>query len=1005
MISPTTIDILNSLSLVEVIGHYTKLTKKGTSHTGCCPFHDEKTPSFSVSETKYNGIYKCFGCGKGGNRPINFVMEVANLPFVQACEELANKTGTTIEYERYDSDEYKAKAEQKADYYKINEAAAIRYAKQLPDINPTHPANKMLFDRWATIATHEQIIELVTKWQIGYAPDSWDFMTKSVNEKALTESALTLGLIHHKNGKHFDTYRHRLMFPIHNNNGQIVGFGGRDLPPMPGKEATKTAKYINSSDSEIYNKSQTLYGLYHAKKAIQDQGFVYLTEGYTDVISFHLAGLSNTVATCGTALTAEQATILKRYTSCVVLAYDGDKAGKAAIFKAMDVLIPLGFDVHVLALPEGQDPDSFATHYPAYAWAHGTFEYKIIDLQTDSIDYKAWHLLEGVDNPAARNNGFNDMARTLAMFDESRKAMRSDYGRRIAKNYKMDWSTLRGLIDDQLKVKEIQEVKIKKVRKNKTAKLNGNVNQFPFFEEQTDKKGNFTDIKINKVKFVELLSHFGFTRYDVSDNNDYTFVRLEENIIQDVKKDEIIDFVEHYLEQKYDFEGAGLLYADAEMIRNKFYDGMRSYFSKDLFARMRLEQPIIINKDDKEHTYFYYENGFVAITADGWKLHPYEEMNGSVWNNQMLDRPFVNLYENLYSKEDDFDISELGVFADFVYRLSGAYRAETATDATKKAEYFKRFYSLCTIIGYVIHDFYQYKLKAILLTDSSLSDESDGRTGKTLLGKLIGHIRSYCEINGKDFDANNKNKYEAAKLGTQVLHLNDVKNKGRYKFDFEDVFNDVTEGYTVDAKYMQPFKGMSKMILSTNKTLNISGGSQRDRIIQFEVSDFFNEKHSPADFYGHWLMLDWKADEWQKFDNFMCYCASLHHSKGIIEPSTINLEMRVLKDHTCQEFIDFMADISHSLKEKKIPYQGYNMPDAAGMFDKSIEHTMSTFEFEKKQLYLKFKEDFEDYKNANWFTQQHFTKWLKMYSKYVMGVDKPITRRSNSKDLIIFRNE
>lgn len=195
------------------------------------------------------------------------------------------------------------------------------------------------------------------------------------------------------------------------------------------------------------------------------------------------------------------------------------------------------------------------------------------------------------------------------------------------------------------------------------------------------------------------------------------------------------------------------------------------------------------------------------------------------------------------------------------------------------------------------------------------------------------------------------------------------------------------------------------MIISTNKTLHITGGSQRDRIIQFELSDFFNEKHSPAEFYGHWLMLEWDDSEWHRFDNFMCYCARLFHEKGIIEPSTINLELRVLRDHTCQEFIDFMADIAHNLKEIKLPFRSYTLPENATMFDAPVEYTMSNFEFEKKQLYNRFREDYEDYRNANWFTQHIFTKWLKMYAKYILGVEKPITRRSNGKDMIIFRAE
>lgn len=992
MIAQSTIDQINAIELLDVVKAYVPdLKRKGSSYQACCPFHDEKTPSFSVNPTKE--IYKCHGCGEGGKFPLQFVQAITKLEFPEAVKDVAGKFGISVQYEQYDSDQEKQKATNKADLYKLNQAAARQYQKQLNG-DSGHAARKLLQNRFQLTA--DQLDELIITWGLGYAPDAWDFLTKAINEKGLNEQAHQIDLIKFKNEKYYDTLRHRIVFPIHDTANRIVGFGGRAM-------GDEKPKYLNPKESPLYHKSKVLYGLNQAIKSIKNQGFAYLVEGYTDVIAWHQCGVRNTISTSGTALTPEQAKIIKRYTDHVVLVYDGDKAGRNAIDKAIEILLPLSLTVDVMLLPDGEDPDSF-TRLP---WKHSNFaDFVAWYGKQDAVLFTAEWLLAGVTNLAKRNNGFNQVARILAKIPAAQKALRSDYIRKIAKAYKQDVGTLRQLVDDQLVINERKEFKEKKVKKNAVTTLNGNSTIYPFFEEVVDNQGRLKDLKINLVKFVNLLASFGYTRYDVNDTQDYNFVHLQENIISSVKPVQIFDHLEKFIKNDYDFEGAGCGNTEAEDLLNKLYKGMRSYFSKDLFARMRLDQPIIINEDQKDTAYFYYKNGFVTVTKDGWQLQPYDKMNGSVWQDQMLDREFTSLFEQYDYNNTEIDPTALGVMADFVYRISDAYKAEQTDDESKQREYWERFYSLCSIIGYIIHDFYDYKLKAILLTDSSLSDESDGRSGKTLLGKLIGCVRSYCEINGKDFDINDKNKYESATLGTQVLHLNDVKTKGRNRFDFEAVFNDVTEGYVVNAKYMTPFHNYSKMVISTNKTLNISGGSQRDRIIEFEVSSFFNESHSPQQQYGHWLMKDWDPEEWNRFDNFMCFCSRLFLEKGIIAPSTINLEMRKLIDHTSQEFIDFMNDIAHNLKTHGKPFDSYAMPDSNGMFAESEkpQYTINNFEFDKAQLYHQFQHDFEDYK-ANWFTQNLFTKWLKMYSKLALGVAKPTTRRSNGKNLIMFKEQ
>lgn len=990
MISTTTIEAVKSLPIEDVIGKFIKLKKAGANYKALSPFTDEKTPSFSVSTDKQ--IFKCFSSGIGGDG-IKFVMTYSKIEYLETITDICNKFNIPIEHDNIDNAELKQKAETKEVLIKINEAAAVHFATELGNAEGKDSSFVEIINKRNFTA------DSILQWQIGYAPNSWDFLTKKLVLKGYYEHGITLGLIKTKNGKNYDTYRNRIMYPIHNHLGRCVGFGGRDV-----SGEKETPKYINSTESPLYNKSGILYGLHHAIQSIRKNGFAYITEGYTDVISFHQAGLSNTVASCGTSFTHAQARLLKKYCKAVSIVYDPDNAGIKAALSAMDILLEQGFEVHICPLPDNQDPDEFirATKNPK--------EY-IREKQENGFFYKADILLTDA-NPVQRNDRFNDIARSLALLD-TQQVLINDYGRSIAKKHKLDWATFKKIIADHAVIREKKNT----IKKNKVVQLNGNVNSFPFFSEEFNKDGVFQKLIINKVKFVQLLTNFGYCRYEVAENNNYTFVRLQENLITNFNRDEIIDHLENYIKNDYDFEGAGCDMVNSEILLNKMYDSMRTLFSKDLFARMRLDQPIIINKDDVNHTYYYYKNGFVTVDKNGWNIQDYDQMNGSVWSDQTLDRKFTNLSDDYKNMQLDNIVEQFGVFADFVHKISGAFRK----DGSEQEKYNTRFYSLATIIGYVTHDFYEYKLKSILLTDSTLSDESDGRTGKTLLGKLIGAVRSYCEINGKNFDANDTNRYSTAKMGTQIVHLNDVKHRGRNKFSFEDVFNDVTEGYMVKHLYMEPFRNYSKMIISTNKTLNISGGSQRDRIVQFEVSDYFNENHSPQDEYGQWFMRDWDEKEWSKFDNFLCFCSMLFHQckdefiikdndkgykiiePGIIQPSSINLELRQLIDHTCQDFIDFMNDIKANLKDEKIkqPWPDYPIKDGDLFPTECIKFSM--FVFDKKILYNQFKHLNEDYEKTNWFTQKVFTKWLKMYSNLILAIPKPTETRSNGQSFIQFK--
>jgi len=538
----------------------------------------------------------------------------------------------------------------------------------------------------------------------------------------------------------------------------------------------------------------------------------------------------------------------------------------------------------------------------------------IAGTQTDGVLWKAKKLLAAIDSPILRNERLADIARTIALLPANKQVVKDDYIRQISTEYKINKKTLEKYVADHTVIERKKTDITRAVRKNQVASLKGDPKTFPFFieivtENKKTSEKTFKGIRIDKLKFVQLLSSFGFTRYstdtDISKDG-FAFVRIQENVIKEVHTEEIVDFIEHFINKEYDFDGAGCEYVDADMLISFLYDSIDKNFNKKLFARVRTEAPIIINRDTARECFLYFKNGFARVTKDGYDLLTYDKMDGSVWDKQMLSRPFeksdVQIVANEAGQpdwENSFTLERpLGVFADFVWRICGQKQ--------------QRFTSLCTIIGYLVHDYYDYKLKAIELTDSTVTEKSEGRTGKTLLMQLLANVRSYCEVPGKTFNHDDEKKYQLANRTTQILHINDVNHKGRTRFEFEYLFNDITEGYTVRKMYYAPFIQRSKVVVSTNKSLNIEGASSRDRVLEFEMSNFFSEHRSPAKYYGQWLGKDWEEEEWKRFYNFICVCVVSFLNHGLIEPDSINLEARKLLDGTGREFIDFMNDLHYA---------------------------------------------------------------------------------------------
>jgi len=404
MIPKQTIDEIFEAAIIEdVVGEFVPLKKRGANFLGNCPFHNEKTPSFTVSPAK--GIYKCFGCGKAGNS-VNFVMEHEHYSYPEALKFLADKYNIEIEEEEQ-TDEQKAAANERESLYIVSNYAANYFKKQLHDSDEGKAIGLSYF---VERGFREDIIE---KFQLGYSPDEWTAFTDAAEKEGHNLSFLEkTGLTIVKGDKKFDRFKGRVMFPIHNLSGRVLGFGGRIL-----KSDDKAAKYLNSPESEIYHKSKVLYGIYYAKKTITQEDNCYLVEGYTDVISLYQSGVENVVSSSGTSLTEGQIRLIKRFTSNITILYDGDAAGLKASFRGIDMILQEGMNVRVVLFPEGEDPDSYAKN-------HTTEELKeyISKNAEDFIRFKTSVLIESVGNdPIKRAELIKDIVSSIAVIPDQIK--------------------------------------------------------------------------------------------------------------------------------------------------------------------------------------------------------------------------------------------------------------------------------------------------------------------------------------------------------------------------------------------------------------------------------------------------------------------------------------------------------------------------------------------------------------------------------------------------------
>ena len=516
MITKNTIQqILSRIDIVEIVGSFVKLKKRGTNYIGLCPFHNEKSPSFTVSASKE--IYKCFGCGRSGNS-ISFLMEQEKYSYVEALRWLAAKYNVEIE-ETETSPEFKQQQQVSDSLYIINNFAQKFFSNALLN---TDEGKDIALTYLKERGFREDIIK---KFQIGFNPEVRDSFTKEAlaaqyNLEYLQKS----GLVAVRDGNAYDNYRGRIIFPIHNQSGKVLGFGARII-----KNNDKAPKYINTPENEIYVKSKLLYGSYFARLAIDKADECLLVEGYTDVVSLHQAGIENVVASGGTSLTPDQLRLIKKYTNNLTIIYDGDNAGIKAALRGLDLALEESLNVKLVLIPDKEDPDSYVNKVGAAAFANFIAQNK-----KDVILFQLDIALKDAGNDSNKKSIIvNQIAETIAKINKAEDfTKQQDYIKKCSEILKIEESGLHVLVN-----KFIRE-KITKAENQAFRQENNDTTvNTEFSIAEGDALSLFNKDEMHERAMVRSLLEFGLKDWDTEQKvANYIFKEIEINQL-----DELID--------------------------------------------------------------------------------------------------------------------------------------------------------------------------------------------------------------------------------------------------------------------------------------------------------------------------------------------------------------------------------------------------------------------------------------------------------------------------------
>lgn len=529
MISQDSIQqILSRIDIVEIVGSFIKLKKRGANYLGLCPFHNEKTPSFTVSPSKE--IYKCFGCGRSGNS-IGFLMEAEKYSYVEALRWLAAKYNVEIE-ESETSPEYKQQQQVADSLYIINNFAQKYFTNALFN---TEEGQDIALSYLKERGFREDIIN---KFQLGYNGEARDGFTKAaLAAKYSLEYLQKTGLVNIRDENAYDNYRGRIIFPIHNQSGKVLGFGARII-----KKNDKAPKYINSPENEIYVKSKLLYGSYFARQAIDKADECLLVEGYTDVVSLHQAGIENVVASGGTSLTPDQLRLIKKYTNNLTIIYDGDSAGIKAALRGLDLALEESLNVKLVLIPDGEDPDSYVNKVGAAA-----FISFVNDNKKDFILFQLDIALKDAGNDSTKKSiVVNQIAETISKINKTEDfTKQQDYIKQCSEILKIEESGLHALVNKFIREK-IGKEESRVSRDQRFAEESISTEQRS--EVDNEITALFNKDEIHEQAMIRSLLEFGLKDWNEEQKvAEYIFKEIEDNQLEElIDNKELIRILKTY---------------------------------------------------------------------------------------------------------------------------------------------------------------------------------------------------------------------------------------------------------------------------------------------------------------------------------------------------------------------------------------------------------------------------------------------------------------------------
>ncbi len=549
MISPNTIQQITSrIDIIDVVGEFVKLKKRGTNYLGLCPFHNEKGPSFTVSPAKE--IYKCFGCGKSGNT-ITFLMEHEKYNYVEALRWLAARYNIEVE-ETETSPEQKLLVQTADSLHIIN-----NFAKQffIDSLFKTDDGKAIALSYLKERGFREEVLE---KFQVGYNPDSRNQLTTALLSNQFNKELLPkTGLVSLRNNDELvDNYRGRIIFPIHNNSGKVIGFGARVI----GK-SDRAPKYINTPENEIYSKSKVLYGSYFARTAIDKADECLLVEGYTDVVSLHQAGIENVVASGGTSLTTDQLRLIKKYTNNLTIIYDGDSAGVKAALRGLDMALEESLNVRLVLIPDNEDPDSYVNKVGAKA-----FNEFVAASKKDFIIFQLEVMLQEAGKDVTKKSEVvNQIAETLSKINKAEDfTKQQDYIRQCAGLLRIDELGLTNLVNKYKRDKITKDEK--RAATDEAIHLQQQAAEQP--EDVLDTQLLFNQDEAYERNILRVLLEYGLLAWDENSTMaDYIFSELEEFHFDNPDLEKLYEEYKVWYLQGLEPSSKTMLYHNDEMIR------------------------------------------------------------------------------------------------------------------------------------------------------------------------------------------------------------------------------------------------------------------------------------------------------------------------------------------------------------------------------------------------------------------------------------------------------